>query len=66
MTVITDTMLGPTSDTKTMISSSGGMAMIVSVKRMIPWSTKPAVEAGRQPEERADDEVQRDRAEADE
>ena len=38
MTAMTEMMLGPTSDTNTMISSSGGMAMIVSVKRMIPWS----------------------------
>ncbi len=38
---MTETMLGPTTATNTMISSSGGMAMIVSVKRMIPWSTKP-------------------------
>ncbi len=38
MTAITEMMLGPTSDTNTMISSSGGMAMIVSVNRMIPWS----------------------------
>ena len=39
MTAMTETMLGPRADTNTMISSSGGMAIRVSVRRMIPWST---------------------------
>ncbi len=39
--MITDQMLGPITDTKTMISSSGGIDMIVSVKRISSWSTEP-------------------------
>ena len=62
---MTEPMLGPTTDTKTMISSSGGIDMIVSVNRMIAWSTSRAVEAGGEAEQRADHEVERDRAEAD-
>ena len=39
MTTMTEMMLGPMTATNTMISSNGGMAMIVSVKRISPWST---------------------------
>ena len=34
-------MDGPTTDTNTMISSSGGIDRMVSVKRMISWSIRP-------------------------
>ena len=59
ITTMTEPMLGPTTATNTMIRSSGGIAMIVSVKRMIAWSSDAAVEAGQQPEQRADDQVER-------
>jgi hypothetical protein len=39
MTTITEMMLGPMTATNTMISNNAGMAMMVSVKRISPWST---------------------------
>ena len=41
MTATTEPRLGPTTDTKTITSSSVGMLIRVSVARMINWSTRP-------------------------
>ncbi len=65
MTAITDSRLGPTTDTKMITSSSVGMLRTVSVARISTWSTPPPKKPADQPDQRPDRDVDGHGTEAD-
>ena len=65
MTATTLNRLGPIAATNTMTRSSVGMLISVSTARMITKSIRPPTQPGEPAEDRADHDVDRDRAEAD-